>query len=390
MWLGDLRRRTACLVVAMAVTACGGDDDDPDETAAYAPTSDPIVDAPARTWSYVPIEGAICRDGSPTGVLFNPNPESDRLLVFLEEGAACFNGFSCLVAFDFDAEHPEERVQKLESNLGALNRATPGNPFADWNLAFVPYCSGDIHAGNARDVEIAGKTYQFNGFDNTTRILDRLAATVRDPAQVVLAGTSAGGWGAGMNYPKARRMFPRSEVILLVDSASYMGNAYLAPCWQKHMRDTWNLTSTLPPDCEGCIDSADGSFAEQLINYVLDTWPDFRGGLLETSEDWQMRLMAGYGEEGCARMGGGLPPDYPTEKFAAGLVDLRDRILAPHPGFRVFFDTGITHGFLSHTTYGVGVDEQAPRFDAVVDGVSVTQWVQAAVDGGEWNSVSAF
>ena len=372
------------LALLLGTSGCGGEN--PEETPP-PPEGEPIV-APAGVWTYVPVEGAICRDGSPTGLLFNGNPDSDKLLVFLEQGAACFNAFSCQVAFTFDHTQPEERIAKLESGRGALSREVPGNPFADWNLAFVPYCSGDIHAGSARDVEVAGQTYQFNGHVNTTLIFERLAATVSDPSQVVLAGTSAGGRGAGLNYPKLRRMFPRSEALLLVDSASYMGNAYLAPCWQSHMRSTWNLDEVLPEACEACR-SEDGSFAEQLIEHMMDTYPDFRGGLLETSEDWQMRLMVAYGEEECARMDR-LPPDYPVEMFADGLRDLRDRILAPYPGFRVFFDTGSTHGFLSHTTYGVGLEELPPRYDAVVEGVSVVEWLQAAVDGGDWPSVSAF
>ena len=88
---------------------------------------------------------------------------------------------------------------------------------------------------------------------------------------------------------------------------------------------------------------------------------------------------------------------YDAQKFSDGLRDLRDRIVAPYPNFRVFFDRGITHGFLSHTSYGTiditvpsMVQELPPRFDAVVEGVAVTTWLDQAISGGEWNSVSAF
>jgi len=344
-----------------------------------------------REWSYVPIDGAICRNGKPTGIFYNPNPSSDKLLVFLEEGAACFNQFSCLAAFKFDAGEADERIAILNGSYSAMNRETPNNPFADWNIVFVPYCSGDIYAGNAENVEVAGNTYQFKGYNNVTLIFDWVIERLPNPSQVVLSGASAGGWGAGYNYPKARRMFPESDVILIDDSASFMGNEYLAPCWQKRLRETWNLDSTMPADCTECLNSEDGSFAEQLIRYTLETYPDFRGGLLETAEDGQMRLMLGFGENDCELFDVMTIPDYPAEKFTAGLIDLRDNIVGPYEGFRVFFDTGDTHAFISHSSYGGDlVSINPPRMDVEVEGVAVWQWLQAAVDGGEWKSVSAF
>ena len=345
---------------------------------------------PAMEWSYVPIPGATCRNGNPTGILYNPNPDSDKVFVFLEEGAACFNAFSCNVAFTFDPSEADIKIYTIEESFGASNRASPNNPFADYNLVFVPYCSGDVYAGDASDVDIAGTTYQFKGYNNVTLIFEFLQQQLGDPAQMVLAGTSAGGWGAGFNYPKARAMFPESEVILIDDSAAYMGNAFIPPCWQQRLRELWNLDATLPEDCDGCFDSADGSFVEQLILHILDTYPDFRGGLLETSEDAQMRLMLGYGEHDCAQFDGLFPPEYPAQKFSDGLVDLRDNIVANYPGFRVFYDVGLMHGFISHTTYGQLLDTYPPRYDVAVENTTVTQWLQAAVDGGEWHSVSAF
>lgn len=365
----------------------GGSDSGAQSTGADEPAG---FDLPALEWSYVPVDGAICRNGNPTGVLVNPNPDSDKYFVFLEEGAACFNAFSCGVAFTFDPDEADDRIEKIESTLGASNRESPDNPFAEWNLVFVPYCSGDVYAGNANDVSIGGTTYQFQGFNNVTLIFEALREAIPSPSQMVLAGTSAGGWGAGFNYPKARDMFPETEVILIDDSAAYMANDFIPACWQEHLRDTWNLDSTLPEDCVDCFDNDQGTFIEELIVHILEGYPDFRGGLMATAEDAQMRLMLGFSEEDCGKLDAFFPPDYAADKFTAGLQGLRDEVVASYPGFRVFYDTGNTHGFLSHTTYGQLVEEFDPRFDAVVDGVSVTDWLHDAVGGGEWESVSAF
>ena len=49
-------------------------------------------------------------------------------------------------------------------------------------------------------------------------------------------------------------MFPETEVILIDDSAAYMGNDFIPACWQQRLRDLWGLDNTLP---EGCTETLD-------------------------------------------------------------------------------------------------------------------------------------
>src|SRR5689334_20606686 len=63
------------------------------QTPDLAPPAKPI-DAPKNKWTFVPIEGAVCDDGTPTGigVYLTDNP---NLLVFLMGGGACWNYSTC-------------------------------------------------------------------------------------------------------------------------------------------------------------------------------------------------------------------------------------------------------------------------------------------------------
>ena len=46
-------------------------------------------------WEWVSVPGSTCRDGSPAGYFIENSDESNELLIFLEEGGACFNDQTC-------------------------------------------------------------------------------------------------------------------------------------------------------------------------------------------------------------------------------------------------------------------------------------------------------
>src|SRR5277367_3655623 len=71
---------------------------------AAAPDKAPITGLTANTWTWVPVDGALCRDGSSTGFGVSLGT-SNNLMIFLEGGNACFNYQSCsaLNPSSFDA-----------------------------------------------------------------------------------------------------------------------------------------------------------------------------------------------------------------------------------------------------------------------------------------------
>lgn len=408
--------RMALLGAVVLVAGCGSDAADPPGSggAEGGVVGEPL-DVPERTWTYVAVEGMVCRDGSPTGVMVNRNPESDRVLLWLEEGQACFNSFGCNTAYRAEGFGPgvppstnpfalyqldaagellpgedavEIIVNRFDAELSVYNRTTPNNPFVDWSYVFVPYCSGDIHLGNAGDVSVAGSTYQFRGWVNTGLVLDRIAATWPRARQFVIAGSSAGGFGAGGNYARARAKLPQSEVILVDDSGAYMGDAGFPPCLLAHLRQTWNLDATVFADCPEC--SAAPNVLEAYITHVLRKFPDFRGGLIDSEHDGLMRTMIGFGANDCAELDPPIERLAPldAERFRQGLVDFRDRIVKPYPGFRTFYTAGEAHTFIdgSQTPPGPG-----PGLVQTAGGTTIAAWLDDALNGGDgWRSVGDF
>src|SRR3954468_8550196 len=46
------------------------------------------ISSPANEWTWIPVAGNKCRDGSDTGIGVRVNPASDKLIIYLEGGGA--------------------------------------------------------------------------------------------------------------------------------------------------------------------------------------------------------------------------------------------------------------------------------------------------------------
>lgn len=258
-----MRRSIGSSVLMMAI-ACGG---------GAAPAVDGGVDglevdaapgpivAPLETWTWVPIDGMRCGNGSATGVGVNLTDRSDRVLVFLNGGGACWNAQTCFTlrtAANIDTDVGAAEFAQLAGNLAAyrLFARDAGNPFADASFVFVPYCTGDLHAGHRVADYLDGTTAKqvhHVGQDNLDALWPRLHAT-RPSADIVwLTGASAGGYGVMLEQTRARAALPTARVHALSDSSHPVDPE--ATRWAA-MRPAWALD--VPPGCAACANGFAG------------------------------------------------------------------------------------------------------------------------------------
>src|SRR5665213_58509 len=179
-----------------------------------AATGGPIV-ATAGTWTWIPFPDAVCADGSTTGIGVNLGAAGARPLIYLEGGGACWSEETCyteMTAANFVSGYSAATFAPESGPTGAL--ATPGsffdrsataNPFKDYSFVYVPYCTGDAHAGN-NVVRYGTHTAHHVGFKNFAAYLNRLVPTFSGADRVILAGSSAGqdhaiGAGEGWDQP---------------------------------------------------------------------------------------------------------------------------------------------------------------------------------------------
>lgn len=308
-------------------------------------------------------------NGTPTGIGVNPSSTSNKLVIFLMGGNACFNLASCASTANKNGYGADKWAADTDGVRAAqfFDRSDPDNPLKDYSFVFVPYCTGDVHAGDRSDVDVAGQTWQFHGRKNMLAYLKRLVPTFRDVDQVLLTGVSAGGFGAAVSYDVVASAFCETDVVLIDDSGPPMGEAFLAACLQKHISDTWGFAGTLPADCADCR-PANGAFAEPYVKYLLNKYPDRTLGIISTEGDTTIRQFWGFGENNCASLNG-TPAPYDPTKYKAGLEDLRDRIVGDAGRFGLFMVPGTEHVLLDNdpTTVTVG-------------GVTLKDWLTQAVN----------
>jgi len=359
----------------------GDDDTDSQDAEAEADTAEPApcrsswhgrgepIDAPPLEWTWLEIPEARCMDGAATGVAVNPNPESSRLLIFVDGGGACFDSFTC--AF-FDTSRGwlgENVVEALEGHdgLAILDRDVVANPLRHFSWAYVPYCTGDVHSGV---LETEDRSYV--GYLNMTTYLERFVATFPEVDLVVLAGSSAGGIGATMSFEQTREAFTCATLHLINDSGPFMSDTYMRPCLQAQWRELWGFEAHLPAACDACF-GEDGGGLINYAPYLAELYPDSRFGVIASERDLTVRTYLGFGYSlGCAG-----PWLMPASDHEAGLRELRDEILAGHDNARMFVRGGSGHPVLND-----------PLEETVAGGMPLGHWLaQLIEDDDDWANV---
>mgnify|MGYP001039808188 FL=1 len=227
-----MRRRTLPAVLAVAVLllgACAGTDDatDADETTATATvatdetTDDAADDEPAEvTWEAVSPGGDCqCADGSEYRYWVSEG-DPTRVAFFLQGGGACFTAETC--AFEgggttykvtvTDADDPSD-------GSGLLDLTDGRNPLEGWSMVYVPYCTGDVHLGDATTEYSDELTVQHKGAVNATAALDDLTDRFPDAAEVLVAGESAGSIATPYYAGLAHDRLPDAEITVLADGS---------------------------------------------------------------------------------------------------------------------------------------------------------------------------
>jgi len=305
-------------------------------------------------WQWQPIEGSFCRDGTQAGFFVQENSESTDLMVYLEGGGACFNNQTC------GANPSTIDPRKLPVSVGILNSSEERNPVRSWNKVYVPYCTGDVMAGNRENVNVSSsyRNQKFVGFRNMGLFLQDLTDRFAAVDQVLLTGESAGGFGAIYNFDQVQTAFGGTPVYLLNDSGISFSDDYLPPCLQRLWRELWNLNETLPSDCIDCRKPNGGGLIN-LMDLLALKYGGRQFGFLSSTSDLIIRVFYGYGINNCRA----IIPLMSASNFRSGLFDVRENYM--NDDFVSFFTNGTDHTFLTNDRF----------FKTRSGGLRVYEWV---------------
>ncbi|MFL5353741.1 pectin acetylesterase-family hydrolase [Archangium sp.] len=343
-------------LAATPIAGCGNGSPDPTPPATSGP-----IDTPKNTWTWVDFPDSACDDGSPTGIAVNKG-DSKNLLVFLNGGGACWD-FSTCFQLNTASHGPfgKAQFQVLSRQLSGtiLNRALPNNPFADWNLVFVPYCTGDVHAGdNVIDYKDsssgASRTYHHVGRANLAAYLQRLGVTF-SPEKLVVSGSSAGGFGAAFDHDLFRATFPNAQGYLVDDSGPPLKGDAISSSLREAWYQSWRLDKALEPTCPECRDDL-----SQAMKHLAQRFPQDRIALLSSTQDSVIRSYFSLS----------------ADSFQTALNTTLTDVLEPQPNFRAYVVEGQFHTFL-------GSPDAHPA-----QGVKLTDWLgQMVRDDASWQSL---
>jgi hypothetical protein len=242
----------------------------------------------------VPFSNTQCGNGSPAGIGINPAPGGSRqVFVYLEGGGACWDSLTCYVlktSVHVDDTYSQATLDSEIASLaqaGLTDREDADNPFRAAHFVFIPYCTGDLHAGDAvrsYDSSNPQRKMYHRGAANMDAFLARLKNTFPDAEEIWLTGSSAGGYGAELNFERFSVAFPAAHVDLLADSAQlvtpYGGR------WDE-MKNAWN-----PQFPEGCTTCAQD--LPTLVDTLVSHWPNRRLGLLAYDNDGTLTSYLNY------------------------------------------------------------------------------------------------
>ncbi|HBO1215932.1 TPA: hypothetical protein L4E92_003271 [Pseudomonas aeruginosa] len=192
-----------------------------------------------KTWQTIempPGTGAMCMDGSPYKIFVNRVPSSSNFLIYFEPGGMCTDYESCtgqkegLSAVNYNGI-PDDYLTKIAPSTLTKRYITPlivrthprrVEATKKWNIIYAPYCSGDMHAGDAiklfESKSGEKKVIQFRGLKNARSVVSWLKENLERPAQLLVTGASAGGYGAQLNYAHLRDDLAPKRSYLLNDS----------------------------------------------------------------------------------------------------------------------------------------------------------------------------
>ena len=252
-------------LLGAVLVACGDNTDD----AILNPTRDVY-----EQWVKVEPPGVVCGNNTQYKFWVNFSDKSDNLVVVLEPGGACWDYDSCTGANGIRGAAnvdglPDNHYQLAGFISPFLNRDSDEVPTTTWNYVYIPYCTGDVHTGNAvatylDDTGTQSVEFHHDGHAATEAVVSWLDENFTHVPKLFVTGCSAGGAGSVVNYHFLRKGLHAVEKGYMLDDSGpiFPSSGYSAMLHAK-IREAWNvdsLATDMPPgftlDDMGTINTA--------------------------------------------------------------------------------------------------------------------------------------
>ncbi|SDH91915.1 pectin acetylesterase-family hydrolase [Nitrosomonas sp. Nm132] len=194
---------------------------------------------PGCAFSYLPDEAGL--PNKPFHFYYRQG-KNDKILIYFNGGGACWNDATCITSLkltELGGRPIYNPSMDLENTPGEINGIVdfnhPNNPVGEWSMVFIPYCTGDSHIGSSDTLYndlpnplgfVNGGNplmVQHRGFDNFMVVREWLKneSDRTKVEHVLISGSSAGSYGALLNFSRLHSLYPKkTKVALLADAGA--------------------------------------------------------------------------------------------------------------------------------------------------------------------------
>ena len=350
---------------------------------------------------------------------FKPGKEKKKLLVYFDGGGACWDSNTCVTGqlTPLAAYVPEI---KGISTQGLLDQSNPKNPYRDWNIAVLPYCTGDIHWGSKDQAytdftgAITGRpggavTIHHRGFDNFLYVREWLMNRFAEKGdkkekeskdedekdginKLLVTGSSAGGYGAAFAYPHLKQAFPRANGYLMADAGNGVISDALLQQAVRSPDERWGASRNLVrniPGMDSIFSQQADRFAPAYYSALAGFYPNDRFSQYTTLFDVIQALFfnISLNQNDIAAWGNLTPEVYGA--WTNQMVNFAF-ITAANPNYRFYIASGCNHTVLRfnddfYSTQTTQVPSFLNWFKALTkdgeDGTPPANWVNSFCSG---------
>ena len=197
-------------------------------------------------WYAIDIDEAVSSDGSKWQGYFRKGSEN-KVVLYFYGGGFSVNKYTAARSMDVEGGFYNPRlntglnVMTTAIRKWGIGNAAEDNILKDWTFIGVPYCNGDFHAGAGEKeytaLDGSTKTIHYNGYTNYRRLVTKVFDYIdSSPDQLLITGSSAGGFGAAILADDAIALFNNpQDITVLVDSS-----LLITKDWHDIMVNEWH------------------------------------------------------------------------------------------------------------------------------------------------------
>ncbi len=338
------------------------------------------VEYEGRTWT------PSCWDGADYRFFVKRGTEN-KLLINYEGGGACWDIFTCGLAPTFKRSiDPDGNPGNFP--FGFADDTNPDNPFRNWHKVYVPYCTGDIHWGDAlvnhqqldpETGEVVNEvTVRHNGHVNARVVEKWTREHFVDPEQVFVTGSSAGAYGAiGNSVWWMEKVYTSTDFAVMGDA----GNGVVTQDFTANEISKWGIETLLPdwiPELNVPVAQLD---AADLYAAAAETYPTNRFATFTFAYDGGQGGQTGFYNIMLNPGAIFLWPSWwnATCAWNQGMLALNADSAARAPNFRFYVGAGSSHTTFFRDRVYTQTTGNVP---------TIASWVQAMVDDtAAWTNV---